>query len=360
MKKIFFLFFFLLIPAQATLLWLKNYALLHGEILEYQDEKIIFKRWDNQGILEIPWHSLHPLSLESIQKKLGIVPEKSSEDMMSGVQVYLRNGGTILGILQEEKSGYLLIKNKNGNIPVPLSNILKKQDIVVSMAEIYKPEEIYQKFSQEYDLKTAKGNLDLAKALLRMENQVKARIHFDKAKTLQPDLSDQIQTLLMDVEKKASQSKQKKNMQHFHIYCSTNRYKKAFEILQELKNTIEENEWKKIWEETLEKQKEYFKLEITSLWMQKVSQKTGKMAYNRKISFQEAREYVFLAMPKEILTELSQELEITEQEVQSYFEMRNKNNLYSFSYHSGTFIVGTEGKEPEESTGQKRQKNFPE
>ncbi|NUM36024.1 MAG: hypothetical protein HUU50_15890 [Candidatus Brocadiae bacterium] len=347
------LFFVFFIPIQANLLWLKNHVLLHGEILEYQEQKVIFKRWDNQGIIEIPWNALHSLSLDEIQKKLGIAIEKPSQDNIPAVQVYLRNGGMVLGIVHEEKPTYLMLKNKTGNIPIPISNILKKQEILVPMTEVYKPEELYLKLCQSYDLKTGKGNLELAKVLVRMENQGKAKIHFEKAKSLQPELSEQIQTLLFDMEKKASQNKQQKSIQLYYIYRNANRYKKALETLEELKASLEESEWKKFWEETLQHQKEYFQKEIVNLWMQKVSQKTGKIASDKKILLQESRQYVLISMPKEILSELSQELEISEQEIQSYLETRPKNNLYSFGYRSGSFIVGLEGREPEESSAKK-------
>ena len=87
----FFLFLFLTsVPSHAILIWLENGDLLHGEIVEHDEKTILFKRFDNEGILQVPWEKIHPRCVKEIKTRLGLIEKAPPVYKTSGIEVYLK------------------------------------------------------------------------------------------------------------------------------------------------------------------------------------------------------------------------------------------------------------------------------
>ena len=57
--------------AKALLIWLKDGSLIHGEVVEYSETSVLIRRLDNEGVVEIPWKNLDPISANRLKEKLG-------------------------------------------------------------------------------------------------------------------------------------------------------------------------------------------------------------------------------------------------------------------------------------------------
>lgn len=211
MKKILFLFLFLLLTSytHAILIWLKDGSVIQCEIIDTKGEMVIVKRLDNGGTLEIPFRAIQEKCRYQILKKLGLVSDPKVLLKIPGVRIYLKTGGIVVGRFLKKKGRYIMIRNRSGVVPVPRSNILKKEKFEVPINKIYRAEELYKEVSSNYDLKNANDNYKLAKFLLKLKEYEKAKFHFEKAKELRPALAQRIDPVLNKINALAKEFEKK-------------------------------------------------------------------------------------------------------------------------------------------------------
>ena len=352
MKKKLFLvylicFIILYTQLQATLLWLKDETLLQGDILDNKEDTIIFKRFDNQGVVELSWSIIHPISLKRIQEQLGIKQNKKPAYKVKGVKVYLKVGGVVMGKLVKRENNRIIIKNKTRIFPIPVSNILKQEEVKIPISELYKPEDLYNKVSKQYNLSTLQGNLKLVKFLIQVNNFKKAKLHLEKAQELQKISNDDLSTLIKKYSQEILEKQNNKKLRILKIYRNTNRFKKALEILKDLQDSMSQEKLKYYRNDILSRQSKYLRKEIPREWIRRVSKKISKITLNSSTGLNKACQYASIDMQKEIIDELSKKFNVTQQELKNYLKTREKKNHYSFSYGTGTFIVGISGRQGE-------------
>jgi tetratricopeptide (TPR) repeat protein len=329
----------------AVFVWLADGTILHGKIIEHAEKKIVFQRFDNGGVIEIPWTAMHPRCRKELRKKLGLSEKKGVVYKIPGVKVYLKTGGATLGKLISEGKDQIVIKNKTGEITIAHTNILTTEKTAVSIAQVFKSEEIYEHFRSSFSLKNAEGNLKFGEFLLNLGDHSNAKLHLEKAKELQPTLENRVQTLLESIAKASEELAHKKTLQLYHSYKNSHRYGKAMEILKKLQ--LPPEQLQKYEKELKDDQMAYLCKEVAYQWIQLAQRKISTVSSNRKWSLKEAQDYVLNAMEQEMIETISKELQIAEEEVRNYLEKRGKSSLYRYGYRDGTFIVGTIGRLPE-------------
>ena len=329
--------------ARAVLIWLDDGTILQGKILEHNKSEVVLQRYDNGGIVDIPWRYLHPLCRELLQNRLGIVVPKKPAYKVPGVKIYLKTGGVVAGKMIRKDSSFLIVKNRTGRLPIPFGNILTSEKSLVALTDIYDSQELYQEYQQRYDLKTADGNFKFAKFLLRLDDYAHSKHHLQQALKLQPDLEPQIRPLIEEIIRASESERHKKLLQLYHIYKNSHRYGRARQALLQLQPLLGAIQWQEYQRQLTQEQDRYLKQEITGYWMQKVHKKIRQLVFKRDSNLASARQYLLEEINNAIVEELAQELGLSTGQIKEYFRKRENKRRYRYSYRHGTFIVSSQG-----------------
>lgn len=351
MRSIFILGVCLLLhfQAHALLVWLQNGTMLHVKILQYGDKHIVFRRLTNGGQLTIPWEQLHPLSRRSLQRRLGLYIEKSALPQVDGVKIYLKNGGVVGGKVLKRNRTRIVLKNKMGIMPIAMNNIYKIEKAKLSLDVVYRHREIYKVARKNYNLKYGKEHLRFAKFLLSIELFAKAQIHLQQAKALTPEAAKEIQALNQKIAKLQEQRNRQKSLQKLYAYQNAHHYRRAIALLEKMKKTLTDEEYKHMRDKLLAAQKKYLQATVAKKWLQQVNRHISRISHKRKVGLASARNYIFGDMNSKIAEELAGELGLTAQQIKMYFDRRITTRKYRYSYRDGTFIVGLQGKNGQSS-----------
>ncbi len=331
------------IPTLAMFLALNDGTLILGEIVEQDESKIVFRRWDNDGILEIPWALIHNQQKTELQQKVGLIAPSENNITISGVNIYFKNGGNMLGKIIERKAQVIILKNKSGNIPIPLNNIMKEEPCEIPLLEAFKPLEVYNEIYKRFDLSKAEGNWELAQILTSIGDSAKAKQLLEKTQSLDEGYRAKVETLLQKISKTEQENQQQKSLQKYFMYRNSKRFTEAIQVLESLKDSLEEQTWQQYYDEVLQQQKDFMLENVSLRWAKKAGQKISSIAMDSKRNLAEVQDYLKKTINTEIIKELSEELKISEENVQNYWENRKQSNEYRFSYRDGTFIVGMQG-----------------
>lgn len=343
--KIFF-FFLLFSPfIYSELFYLTDGSILQGDIVSNTETDVTIQRFDNEGIISIPWDKLLLKNRQQIKNKVGIIEEKPIDVTKKGVTIHLRTGDMIQGIkMPSTTPGMVIVRNRNGDKVISIKNILVEIIGPIPLTELYKDKELYSELVKLYKPKSAEEHLEFSTILIQANLLEVAKKHLEKAKK-KSELLEQIEANYNNIKKLELQKLQQEKRAQFLKYRSGHHYAKAFKILQEdLQHSITETEYQKLYTETTKKAKEYYTSEITDLWMKKVITKINKIASK---SFNEAQEYVLKKLDTEVIEELAKENELSTTEISEYFQERKNKKTFRFSYSSGTFLVGLGELEPD-------------
>ncbi len=353
MRNIFIIWLFCFTcPLFGLWITLSNGTVLYGEIVEHNDNKLVLQRLDTFGIVEIPWTALHPIQRQQLQQKLGLILAKTEvSQTIPGIVLYLRTGSSIMGEEVERKGIYVVVRNKTGIFSIELQHILKEEAREIPVTDIYRMSEVYGEMSKRYKLEKADGHWQFGQWLMQIEDFEHAQIHLQRAKTLDTSLSSNVNVLLDRIQKRTQEIQQKKLMQKFQLYRNSKHYDQALAALDQLKSVLEPSQWQQYREETLSQQSEYLRQTISQEWVQQAQQKIGALALNRKLTLQQAQQFILQKLDALILAELAKIFGMEQAKIQEYWEKREKSAKYRFSYGDGTFIVGLQGQEPEENAG---------
>lgn len=339
------LFFFLLFSPfiYSELFYLLDGNILQGDILSNTETDVTIQRFDNEGIISIPWTELLPKNRQQIQNKVGIIENKPINDTTQGVKIYLHTGDMIQGIkIQSKAPGIVKVRNRNGEKVISKSNILVETIEQIPLTEIYKDKDLYTELKKLYKPKSAEEELEFSTKLIQANLLEAAKKHLEKAKQ-DPKLLEQIEAQYKSIDYLKQKQQQQAKRSQFLKYRSGHHFAKALKTLQDLKNSISDQEYQKLYNETVKKEKEYYTAEITELWMNKVIDKIRKIASK---SFNEAQEYVLKKLDEEVVEELAKENELPTTTVIEYFQERKNKKSYRFNYSTGTFLVGLGNAEP--------------
>lgn len=326
--------------AFGLLVWLKDGRVLHVSILEHNEQNLTIQRLDNQGVLEIRWDDLHPICQEKLRSRLGIGKEQASLALIQGVKAYLKSGGSVKGVLQQEKATEIVVRNKTGLLTIQRSNLYKLEQVDLDLLEVYQPQQIYELKKGQYNLESADGNLQFGKMLVSIGNAEKAKIHLEQAKSMKEELAKEIDSILQRMEQSIQEAEIKRLKDRISLNAGIRRYSKALELLSENQNKLGDVESTRLKNWIEEEQKRYFEREVPRMWLQKVDQKISILSGNRKTTLDEARRYVQSLVQQEVKEDVARQLDTSPDQIEPYFAKRNQLNERQYSYKSGTFIVG--------------------
>lgn len=342
--------FCLNLPGFCMFLTLVDGTILSGEILENDENKIVFRRWDNQGVIEITWENIHIIQRQQLQKKFGWIQTQEVSHTIPGFTFYLKAGGSITGKVLYRQKNIIKIKTKNAILQIPASNILKEEAVDVPMVDVFKPQELYIEICKRYNLGKADHHLQLAQFLLQISEWEKAKIHFTKAQEMDTKLKPQAEAMQQKMTELIQEQNRKKLFQKYQLYKNTQRFGDALKVVEQLKNFVDAQELERYKQEILTLQKEYLRTAVAQQWARKVQQKIANLAYDRNTLLSDVQKYLLQDLDNDVIVDLTKELQINEADVQNYWENRPKDTLHIHSYQDGTFIVGLKGKNSEKTT----------
>lgn len=181
--KIFF-FFLLFSPfIYSELFYLTDGSILQGDIVSNTETDVTIQRFDNEGIISIPWDKLLLKNRQQIKNKVGIIEEKPIDVTKKGVTIHLRTGDMIQGIkMPSTTPGMVIVRNRNGDKVISIKNILVEIIEPIPLTELYKDKELYSELVKLYKPKSAEEHLEFSTILIQANLLEVAKKHLEKAK----------------------------------------------------------------------------------------------------------------------------------------------------------------------------------
>ncbi|BBM85286.1 hypothetical protein [Candidatus Uabimicrobium amorphum] len=322
----------------AEMITLKDGTVLHGVISQYTEESFVLKTFDNREFT-VYWSFLHQINRDELQQKLGLATKTPQVELVKGVVMYLRNGATLRGRVVS-KGDLVVVKTKNGNISVPRNNIVKVEKAKVPITDVYSVSEIYKKVEGRYDFDNADEQWKLANYLVAIGAVEQAKKHFDRAQELSPEYAEKSQALAGEFDKFSEQQEEQKIYRKYQLYLRAGRYKDAKEVLKELGTYKTEEEIAEYIKKIDEKEATYYTKNVASLFFSKISSQITSLSLDRKITIDEAKEKLLGDVYDQALKDVATKYSLSEAQVTSYIEKREKRNLSNHNFGRGTFVVG--------------------
>ena len=229
------------LQAPATsILRLRSGAVLWGQVVEHDAERVRFRRIDTGGVVSLPWSFLDPTEEAGLRLEYGYV-ELASEELLTDAERFtLRDGSELLGLVDGRDAQFIWIKNVDGRLPVPLQNLQGAPERVRAPAlEIFTRQELYQSKSAALGAALvapgrigAEAHDELAIYCERLFDYVHALEHYTYVDQLDPTYeSDRISAALGRARVKADQQEQLDVLSSIDLFSARGRFDRALAAL---------------------------------------------------------------------------------------------------------------------------------
>ncbi len=341
----------LAVPAAAETLRLKTGRVLHGDILNADTAGFHIKRFDNGGSLFVPWDAVAAHDVARLRTEL--VPDTAVvRPTVMCIRVVTDQQSVYEGLKVEETDAKLVLKLGARKIPIPVKSIKHRVEIELDMDVVYTPEELYEMRAAEVDVLTADGNMVLGDYALSLGLASIARTHYEKIKEIDPARAGEIDKLLADFDRRQQEAEVKKLQEDITLLAKKFKFDDAKERLEKLQDlagkmdpppqvdvealaqTLKADE-----EQYIAKRDEMLKKEIVPAWYATMERLIRRKASERNMTLEMAKGYVESSLESEIKATLASKYDITDEDVDRFWNERQPTKNRTASYGSGTWII---------------------
>jgi len=337
---------------------LKNGTYLSGEIVTSDEYGVEFKCWDTNGILRFKWHHFNDEESSRLKNILSLSPLVRDAYNIDGHKIYLKSGAVYEGATLEKSSTHLKVKTITGIKNIPITDVLRQDDIKIDPLKIYTAQEWYIEKAKAFDLKNAADNFELAeycRQFLKLYD--KAKEHYNKAAQLSASYKERSYQKIAGIDNDMIRAKELE-IEKLISNKDSESLEQAKSIIAEWrKNTGLSPETVKIID-NLEKDIADAEKSMASKSQKENVKKISQQGYNaikllikqicgQEMSYQDAVLYINTMLYKKIVEKLSKENRITEEEVTRILSDKSPEKYDSLpkresSFGDGSWIVSSE------------------
>jgi tetratricopeptide (TPR) repeat protein len=340
--------FLLAMTADAATIKLANGRVLAGEVLDYNEAGVRFRRWDNSGVIDIRWNQMLPDHAKRLMVELEMTG--SETDFVEGMSIYLENGQVLEGVVLEQDAQKVQLKTYGGIRTIVKGSVLKMEPLKLDAAKVYAPAELYSRKAAATDMATAQGNFDLACYCLKIGQLDMAKQHFQKALDIAPAFADRVQPKMEECAVLEAESGASAMLAEIEKMLGSRDFEKARELLAKLAGSYPASKAAKGAEQLAQRisseeqaykadRLKYLESKVSSEWFSLTNQLLSKAAAKGKMAFTDARSYVEKTLTGEIEKKLAETLKMPVEDVSAAWKNRKATDKRTASYGDGTFIV---------------------
>ena len=336
--------------AGAVSLRLRDGSFLHGEIADSDDAGILFRRWDNGGVLRIAWGQL---AVEEIGRVRNLVrlPEENTEFMIDGVRLTKDDTTEVEGVIVEEPADRIVVHTTNGNKTIPKKVLVSRKAIQLQGLLLFSADELYaQQIARLNPEGNAPSQLEMGRFCIQIHDYARAKDHLEKALALDATLEPQIKRRLELVSKRLLEQGGAQLVQEIRSLIEKRDFEAARQKLDELKkdyaasaastqaeglaDSIEKGE-----QNFEDVQQNVYTKKITEEWRTAMLASIKQVAGEKTATLADARDYVEKALGDELRQKVCSKMQIKEDAFDKIWKSRSADKTYMAYYQDGTFIV---------------------
>jgi tetratricopeptide (TPR) repeat protein len=358
-----------LLPARAETIRMRDGSYHSGEVVS-ADETVVRIRFAATGLeLELKWDQL--AAGEARRLKARAAMEKASRTLIEGEVIYTKNE-TLEGVVESESGESLKLKTAKGLKHVMKSSILRREKAQINALSVYSPDQLYDSKSGLYKLDTPGGNFDLGDLCLAIGLFEKAREHFTKALELDATWKDRVDPRLAKAEAGIQEAAAAAMLKEAEALLAADKLEEALAKLQEIVEKYPGTpaasraaELAAKGEQDVEalkgEQKKAADLKRAKAYYDEMTALIRRCSSDKKLTFQQMKDYVEKTMPGEILDKLAEKEKADRAQFESEWKSRQLDEWKPASYGEGSWLMEPDKLAIEEAENlddvQKRAKN---
>lgn len=335
-------------PAWAEVLRLKDGTLVHGDIVEFDEEVgVTLERVDNGGVLHLRWEHLDPAEVKRIKEDRGFTGEEPEAFMVDVVHLVLNNGTTESGILVEnQRRDVFTLRQRSGEKAFPKNYVRRVEPGRVEGLVIYAPEDLYDLILLEMGTPVdAESQFNLAVACEGASLYEQGLEHYVSAGELDPVYREE----LISLRKERLTIKIEDAAETAILDGIRNRlYRKQFEEALAEVVTFRETyplsrqlgDLEQLEQEVLARRQSHYAGRIISDYFSFLGKSLSVIARTSSMTMEVAVEMVDGSVHDDIMTRLSESYGMGVETLEDMWGERKGASIRTAGYATGTFILG--------------------
>jgi hypothetical protein len=358
---------------------LKDGTKVIGRIVEDEctEDVLVLRDIRTRAKRKVPWAEIKPELAQALKVQLGFaVAAAGQAAAIQGVRIVNRAGSTFEGLLMNPKTaqrdGYYLLKTSDGERRIRLRDVRSgPEPIECDILEVYTPQEAYEIALKKKEPETAEDHFRLAETARMYGALEPAKHHLEQVLAVDdPDnpkyQKDRIERLLEVVKKLLGSRQALEELRQIRRSVVYRKYKQAADEIKAFREKYADKahlitEADDLEKELQDKRANHYIGEVPRLLRNTVRDLLLKKVKEKDVTLRHAQQYAipqgqrreFLqgvragtndpmvesSVTAEALTIVGEKLGIAADEVEAFWEKRQKRSWHSAFYRDGTFIV---------------------
>jgi len=350
-----------------------------GRIVEDEctEDVLVLRDIRTRAKRKVPWAEIKPELAQALKVQLGFAVAAAGEaDAIPGHRIVNRAGSAFEGLLRNpktaERDGYYLLKTSDGERRIRLGDVKSGPDPVqLDPMDVFTPQEAYELALKKKEPETAEDHFRLAE-IARMYGALEAAKHHLEQVLAVDDPADpkyqraKIERQLANVKRLLGSRQALEELTQIRRSIIYRKYKQAADEIKAFREKYPGDEALLEEAEQLEKDLKtkranhfigevprLLRNEIRDLLLKKVKQKEVTLRHAQQYAIPQGKRREFLqgvrggandptvesSVTAEALDIVGEKLGITPDEVEAFWDKRQKRSWHSAFYRDGTFIV---------------------
>ncbi len=334
--------------ASGEIVRLKDGKLVHGEIVDFDEGLgVTMHRSDNGGVVKLRWDHLPADEVRRIKRARGFTGEDAEPYMVDVVHLVMRNGTTESGVrLEDERSGFYTLRRRGSNASFPGTQVRSVESGRMEGLAIFTPDELYRRLTEEVGAAVdAPSHFKLAVACEGAKLYADAMTHYQAVQELDPDLkSDLVSLRVAHIAIKIEDAAETDALDEIRARLYRKQFEQAYELVDAFRATYPDSRQASdvlaLETQIDQRKREHYAGKIISNYFDLLDRRLANVGRDSEIDLDTAREIAETAIHPGILTTLAELYTMSEETVGELWQARKGGSVRSYSYGTGTFILG--------------------
>ncbi|MHC5019410.1 MAG: DnaJ-like cysteine-rich domain-containing protein [Planctomycetota bacterium] len=348
--------------ADADVIRFRNGVVLHGEVIESDQQWFKFRRYDTGGVVTLSWDQIIEEDRALLRDHLGLeFNEKEEGPKVRGLRLYLKSGETVEGLLDGDRTteGEIWLTTTAGAFPYKTPMIERKEEVDLDVLSVYSREQAYtvevqRRTDAGEPVDGAEGHNSLGEYCMSIGYYDKAKEHFESVQSADAGYqTEAIKNTLERLELLIRDQDALNLYQEVEKLIANKKFTEAEAKWKELQDqhpeavVVEENA-DKIEDRIEEQRNKYLESQVKPRFfnaLRLVVNKRSREKYDvvdgikEEFTLKAAKTWARKEAGKEAAAIVAEQLQITADEVKDVFARRRSFDFRRATYGDGTFIV---------------------
>jgi len=329
---------------------LRDGTLVHGTITDFDEPTgFVLQRADTGGLLRLRWEHLPAAEASRIKASRGFTGDAPAPYLVNVVHLVLANGTTESGVLVETGDDQAFtLRRRGGTDSFRRSAVRSVESGIMEGLEIYQPDELYRLIQDQVGAgDDALSQFNLAVACEGAGLYEQAVVHYRAVAqadaAFKPDL---VATRLQRLTVKLEDAAETAELDQIRARLLREQFAQAFEMVDEFRARYPQSrqlgDLTELEGEIHRRKREYTARQIVSDYFSLLEKRVAGLSRDTQLTLDVARESLERLLHPAVLETLAGSYALTPETLDELWAARSGGSVRSYSYGTGTFILGKE------------------